>query len=134
MKDLIKKWWFWLIVVCVFVVIIVFFVILDKKDIKQGVGTAGISIEEFEKIEVGKTTNFELSSIIDQNDEWNNDEIYAKCVEQIGEEKEEKKYTYTYKYYGENGGYAIITLQADYSNGYFYNDVIVIKKEKFNLK
>ncbi len=131
MKELIKKWWFWLIIVIVVTIIIsIIIVSLTKK----GVGTAGISLEEYDEIEIGKTTNFKLNSIIDKNDEWDNDKVYNKCVEAIGEEKEDKKYTYIYKYYGEKGGYAIITLQADYSNGYFYNDVVVIKKEKFNLK
>ena len=100
----------------------------------KGVGTAGISKKEFDKIVIGKTTQSELNKIIDNNDEWENDDIYVKCVEEISNSKEDKKYIYIYKYYGENGGYAIITLQADYSNGYFYNDAIVIKKENFGLK
>lgn len=131
MKNIVKKWWIWVTIVLITVVIIIFLVIQNKD---KGVGTAGISNEEFEEIKIGKTTNFELSNIIDKNDEWDNDEIYNKCVEKIEESKEDKRYTYVYKYYGEKGGYAIITLQADYSNGYFYNDVIVIKKENFNLK
>ena len=44
------------------------------------------------------------------------------------------KYTYVYKYYGEKGGYAIITLQTDYSNGQIYNSVIVINKENHGFK
>lgn len=109
-------------------------IIIVSSNKNHGVGTAGISKEEFDEIIIGKTTNFELDSIIDKNNEWFDDEVYEKCVEQIEESKENHKYTYVYKYYGEKGGYAIITLQADYSNGYFYNDVIVIKKEKFGLK
>lgn len=134
MKDLAKKWWFWGIIVCICMISILIFIMLLNKSDKQGVGTAGISLEEFEEIVIGKTTNFGLSKIIDKNDEWYNDEIYNKCVEKIGEEEKDKKYTYIYKYYGEKAGYAIITLQADYSNGYLYNDVVVIKKEKFDLK
>ena len=132
MKELIKKWWFWIILVIVCICIIS--IMLFNKSNKKGVGTAGISLQEFEEIQIGKTTNFELNSIIDKNDEWENNDIYAKCVEKVEESKEDSKYTYVYKYYGEKGGYAIITLQADYSNGYFYNDVIVIKKEKIDLK
>ena len=116
------------------VIFIVLICILVNKSKNEGVGTAGISKEEFDEIKIGETTNFELNSIIDKNDEWFEDEIYDKCVEQIEELKENHKYTYVYKYYGEKRGYAIITLQADYSNGNFYNDVIVIKKEKFGLK
>lgn len=44
------------------------------------------------------------------------------------------KYTYVYKYYGEKGGYAIITLQTDYSNGQIYNSVVVINKENHGFK
>ena len=113
-KTFYKKWWFWLIILAIILAIIL--IIIFTNNNVDGVGTAGISKEEFDKIEVGKTTNFELNSIIDKKDEWNDDEIYDKCVEQIGEEKDNSKYTYIYKYYGENSGYAIITLQADYSN------------------
>lgn len=125
-----KKWWFWLIIATI---IILFFTALFVFKI-GGVGSAGISKKEFDEIVVGETTNFELNSIIDKDDKWHNDFIYHRCVEQISEEKEELKYTYTYKYYGEKGGYAIITLQSDYTNGNFYNPVIVIEKENFGLK
>lgn len=120
--------------ILIIVILLIIASILFIKNNDKGVGTAGISKEEFEKIKIGETTNYELNDIIDKNNEWNDDEVYNKCVEQIEESKVDKKYTYIYKYLGENGGYAIITLQADYSNEYFYNDVIVIKKEKFNLK
>lgn len=128
-----KKWLLWLIILLLIIGITLISIIASKNK-NQGVGTAGISKEEFDEIIIGKTTNFELNSIIDKNNEWFDDEVYEKCVEQVEESKENNKYTYVYKYYGEKGGYAIITLQADYSNGYFYNDVIVIKKEKFGLK
>lgn len=131
-KKFYEKWQFWLIILAVIVIIIIGIIITNNQ--AKGVGSAGISREEYNEIEIGKTTNFELNEIIDKDDEWSNDAIYDKCVQQISEEKEDSKYTYVYKYYGERSGYAIITLQADYSNGYFYNDVIVIKKEKFNLK
>ena len=132
-NNFLKKWWLWLIIL-IFAVIIIISSIILLNGHNRGVGTAGISKEEFDEIAVGKTTNFELNSIIDKNDEWNDDKIYEKCVEEISSSKEDSKYTYVYKYIGEKKGYAIITLQADYSNGYFYNDVIVIKKEQFNLK
>lgn len=132
MKRLIKKWWFWLVIVLIFALIILVEILFNSSN--NGVGSAGISKEEFNEIVVGQTTNFELNSIIDKNDEWDEDEVYDRCVEEIGISKKDNKYTYVYKYYGEKGGYAIITLQADYSNGYYYNDVVVIKKENFNLK
>jgi hypothetical protein len=132
MKELILKWWFWLVIVLILALIIFTVILLNSSN--DGVGSAGISKEEFNEIIVGQTTNFELNSIIDKNDEWNEDEVYDKCVKEIENFKKDNKYTYVYKYYGEKGGYAIITLQADYSNGYYYNDVVVIKKENFNLK
>lgn len=131
MRNIIKNKRFWIIILLIIILIIIGISI--NKD-SNGVGPAGISKEEFDEIKIGSTTNFELNSIIDKNDEWDNDEIYSKCVEQIEEKKENSKYTYIYKYYGEKGGYAIITLQADYSNGYFYNDVIVVEKENHDLK
>ena len=130
MKSTLRKWWFWLIIILIFAIVTIIFIMQSN----EGVGTAGISKEEFDEIRIGQTNNFELNSIIDKNNEWNNDEIYNKCVEEIGEKREDSKYTYIYKYYGEKSGYAIITLQADYSNGYLYNDLIVIKKENHNLK
>lgn len=132
-KTFYKKWWFWAIIFIFLIAIVISLLFIYNTD-NNGVGTAGISKDEFEKIQIGNTTNYELNSIIDENNEWDNDEIYNKCVEEISEKKEDSKYTYTYKYYGEKGGYAIITLQADYSNGYFYNDVIVIEKQNFGLK
>lgn len=131
MKEIYKKWWFWLIILLSISIIAMKIII---NNYSQGVGSAGISREEYEKIEIGKTTNFELNKIIDKDNEWDNDSVYDKCVQQIDEKKENSKYTYIYKYYGEKSGYAIITLQADYLNGYFYNDVVVIEKEKYNLK
>lgn len=75
-----------------------------------------------------------VEEIIDKLDEWNDDEIYNKCVEEIGKEKRDKKYIYTYKYYGEKRGYAIITYEADYSSYYTPQFPEVIKKEKFDLE
>lgn len=131
MKEIYKEWWFWLIILLSISIIAMKIII---NNYSQGVGSAGISREEYEEIEIGKTTNFELNKIIDKDNEWDNDSVYDKCVQQIDEKKENSKYTYIYKYYGEKSGYAIITLQADYLNGYFYNDVVVIEKEKYNLK
>lgn len=127
-----RKWWFWVVIILIIIFILSVTFILNNS--KKGVGTAGISKQEFDEIQIGITTNFELNNIIDKNNEWNDNAIYDKCVEQISEEEKKSKYTYVYKYYGEKGGYAIITLEADYSNGYLYNDVIVIEKENYGLK
>lgn len=132
--KLYQKWWFLGIIICIFIILIIYFVLFSNGKGTQGVGTAGISKEEFDEIQIGKTTNFELDKIIDKNDEWDDDTVYCKCVEKIEELNEDKKYTLVSKYYGEKGGYAIITLQSDCSNGNFYNPWVVIKKEKFDLR
>lgn len=132
-----NQWWFWLIIsitIIALTLIIVFFNQSHNNSSDYGVGSAGISLEEFEKITIGSTTMWDISNIIDKNDEWNNNDIYNKVVEEIEDSKSEHIYKHVYKYLGENSGYALITFEADYSNGYFYNDFIVTKKENFNLK
>lgn len=127
MKDLIKKWWVWAIIGLFIVVAIILFT-------NKGVGSAGISIEEFEDISIGMT-QFKVNSIIDKLDEWNDDKIYNKCCEEISNSSEDGVYTYVYKYHGEQKGYAIITYEVDYSEGYLglkYPEVV--KKENYNLK
>lgn len=125
-----------IIIIIISIILFILLILLMLKNINNlsGVGTAGINLKEYNEIKIGTTNNYELFSIIDTNNEWNEDSIYEKCVEEISNTKEDHVYTYVYKIYGENSGYAIITLQADYSNGYYYNDLIVTKKEKYNLK
>ena len=72
-KTFYKKWWFWLIILAIILAIIL--IIIFTNNNVDGVGTAGISKEEFDKIEVGKTTNFELNSIIDKKDEINKHKV-----------------------------------------------------------
>lgn len=130
MKELIKKWWFWLCIVLTAILIIILLTQIKEK----GVGTAGISIEEFEKITLGMTQS-NVNTIIDKLDEWDNDETYNKCCEEISSSNRDGIYTYVYKYYGEQNGYAIITYEVDYSKGYYGLEYPkVIKKEKYNLK
>ena len=131
-KHFIKKWWFGILFLLIILAIILVFTFMN--DQAGGVGTAGISKEEFEKIEIGMD-NFEVNSIIDELDEWKNDEIYEKVCEEIERTKKESIYTYTYKYAGEKAGYALITFEVDYSEGVFglkYPEVT--KKENHNLK
>lgn len=130
MKDIIKKWWFWLIIALIIIILVLVYFLFQKNN--NGVGTAGISKKEFERIKTGMS-NFEVNGIIDEFDEWNNDEVYEKCCEEISKEHKDQKYTYQYKYYGEKTGYAIITYQADYSKS-FLEIPEVIKKENFGLK
>ncbi len=130
MKKIIKKWWFWLIIISIIFSITILILILNKNN---GVGTAGISVDEFNKIQIGMS-QFEVDGIVDKLNEWNNDEIYEKCCEEISKSQQEHVYTYVYKYYGEKGGFAIITYAVDYSDGTFFEMPEVVKKEKVNLK
>lgn len=129
-----QKWWFWVIIACIFIILILVFVIFFKKEVTQGVGTAGISKEEFDEISLGMT-QFKVDEIVDKFDEWEDDEIYNKCCEKISSSSENGKYINVYKYYGEKSGYALITFEVDYSEGYYglkYPEVV--KKEKFDLR
>lgn len=129
MKDLIKKWWFWVIIVSLIIVTLFIYNSSNNK----GVGTAGISLEEFKKIELGMG-EIAVSKIIDTNDEWLDDNVYEKCCKEINKSKENHIYRYTYKYIGENGGYALVTFEADYSNGDLFVLPTVAKKEQRGLK
>ena len=129
-KTLYKKWWFWLIIGLLILILVLFLI----KNNSKGIGTAGISIDEFEKIENGMD-QFEVNAIIDELDEWNDDEIYDKACQEISNEKKDSVYTYVYKYVGEKSGYALITYESDYSEGvYGLKYPEVVKKEQFNLK
>ncbi len=130
MKDSIKKWWFCGIVVVVITIAILIKLTINKSD---GVGTAGISLQEFEEINLGMS-NLTVNKIIDKLDEWNDNNIYNKCCKEISKSSQNSVYTYSYKYYGEKGGYAIITFEADYSRGDLFVLPSVVKKENFNLK
>ena len=123
--NLIKKWWFWLIIALIIIGIITIIILIPK----LGVGSGGISLTEYNKIEMGES-NFGLEEIIAPNHEW--DHNYSKYVEEISKTTENHKYIVVNKYYGENGGYAIITLEKDLSTS--FSRLVVTKKENFNLK
>ena len=79
--------------------------------------------------------NFEVNAIIDKLDEWNTDEVYEKVCQEISNEKKDSVYTYTYKYIGEESGYALVTFEVDYSDGlYGLKYPKVVKKEQVNLE
>ena len=131
-KSFYEKLWFWIIVFIV--IIIIALIIILTRYTTTGVGTAGISKEEFEEIEIGMD-NFEVNAIIDKLDEWNNDEIYEKACEEVEKTENESVYTYTYKYNGETTGHALITFEVDYSDGaYGLKYPEVVKKRQVNLK
>lgn len=129
-EEILKKWWFWVIIISIIVITISIVLTINKSN---GVGTAGISLEEFKEIDLGMS-NSTVNKIIDKYDEWDNDTIYNKCCEEINKSNENSIYTYSYKYYGEKSGYAIITFEADYSKGDLFVLPSVVKKESFNLK
>ena len=82
-KTIFQKWWFWIIILLIIIIVVITSIILVYKKL-EGIGSAGISKAEFEKIEMGMD-NFEVNSIIDELDEWNDDEIYEKaCKEMAG--------------------------------------------------
>ena len=123
-----------LIIISLLILVLILIINNKEKDENETkIGSPGISIEEFEKIELGMT-QFDVNSIIDENDEWNDDDIYNKCCQEINESNEDHIYNFTYKYLGENDGYAIITYTCDYSNGSFFEYPTVSKKENHNLK
>lgn len=130
-KSILKRWWFWVIIVLVIIAIIVSIVSIKKEN--HGVGSAGISLEEFEEIELGMSQS-KVQSIIDSEDKWDDDDIYDKCCQEINKSKKDSIYQYTYKYIGEKNGYAEITYEADYSNGDLFVLPVVSNKEQFNLK
>lgn len=118
-----------IIVLILFIILFMFFV-----NTSTGIGTPGINLDEFDKIQLGMEQS-EVNNIIDKLNEWDNDEVYDIACQEISSEKENGKYIYSYKYIGEKEGYAIITFEVDYSDGFFglkYPEVI--KKEEFNLK
>lgn len=131
MKGILKRWWVWLIVIIIIAIAI--FAFLKIKNKNEGIGTAGINKKEFNKIEIGMS-QFEVEKIIDELDEWNNDEIYEKCCQEISSTAKNHVYEYKYKYLGENGGYVIITYEADYSKESLFVLPTVSKKEQYNLK
>lgn len=124
--NLIKKWWFWLIIVGIIIGITTIIILITK----SGVGSGGISLKEYEQIQVNETTIFGVEDIIAPNNEWIGNR--SKYVEEISNSTEDHKYTIINKYYGENGGYALITLQQDLTKS--FTRLTVIKKENFNLK
>lgn len=128
-----RKRYLLLIILATIIAIITCAILLIMRT-SNGIGSAGISKEEFEEIEIGMD-NFEVNAIIDKLGEWNDDEIYEKACEEVEKTKNESVYKYTYKYNGENSGYALITFEVDYSDGvYGLQYPEVVKKEQVNLK
>lgn len=114
------------------ILLIVFAIIfLLLRIIPKGIGTGGISKEEFEKISIG-IDNYKVNSIIDPDKTWLNEEIYKKCVEKINETTKDGKHSYTYKYLGEQSGYAIIKFEMSLDN--YMELPKVVEKTQYNLK
>ena len=129
-KPIYKDRYFWLVIL----IIIIFCIIMYLFRIKSvGVGSAGISLKEFEEIELGMSQS-KVQSIIDLEDEWDDDEVYEECCQEIGKSEKDSVYRYTYRYIGEKNGYAEITYEADYSKGDSFVLPVVSDKKQFNLK
>ena len=123
-KTFYKSWYFYLVVFIILCIIFVGIFVYKKQN--SGVAENGISREEFEKIELGMSQN-SVTKIISPDD-------FETIKEEVEKKEENHIYRYVYKYYGEKGGYAIITYEADYSNGDMFVLPEVTKKEQFNLK
>lgn len=124
-----KKWWFWTIT-GIAIVTIIRFVPIHSQDNENIISDEGISLFEFNAIEVGKTDILALKGLIGYTDE-NSDKIVSEVEEPIYEEDENGNthIYYKQKYVGENGeGYAIITIER------YLDEFIVIEKENFGLK
>lgn len=87
---------------------------------EKGAGPSGISKEEFGKVRMGMN-NYELLKLIGGNGD------------RIVEDEQNSVYTYTYKYPGEKGGYAIIVMRADMGES-ILNIPEVVSKEDHDLK
>lgn len=107
-----------IISVIILIVIIIIFSIIDLNKIDPN----GINLSEYEKIESGMTLT-EVEDIIGKRN-------HIK-YEQISRAEDSSSTVYTYKYYGEKNGYAIITYELDVWNN---KGMLVINKENFNIK
>lgn len=120
-------------IVIVIIVIICLFILYKNKKAEYKCNDAGISYEEFQKIQTGDS-QFAVNEIVDPNDKLDNDKTYENCIIEVSKENKNNVYNYTYKYIGEKGGYAILTFTADYSNGDSFVMPGISKKEQYNLK
>lgn len=122
------------IVILMIVSMITVLLFLLKNNSKDGIGEAGISLEEFNKISSGMTQS-EVEKIIDSNNLWNDDDIYSNACIKLEENKSDSIYTYKYKYIGDKSGYAIVTYKVDYSNGFYGLEYPKVADfQNFNLK
>lgn len=119
-----NRYFYLFILVIICIVLAVFFMYIKNANSK--VGKNGISKEEFKKIELGMSQK-SVAKIVSPDD-------FEPVKDELEKKEENHIYRYAYKYYGENKGYAIITYEADYSNGDMFVLPEVSKKEQFNLK
>ena len=124
-----KKWWFWTITGIIIVVALCFAPIYPQNKIDY-IKDEGISLSEFNAIEVGKTDILALKGLIGYTDK-NFDKIVSEVEKPIYKEDENGNthIYYKQKYVGENGeGYAIIIIER------YLDEFIVIEKENYGLK
>ncbi len=130
-NNILKQWWFWFIIVIIIIVTVLIIVLTNKKENtrkSKGIGSSGISKEEFDKIEVGMK-HIEVDGIIYELSEVD-DKEYTESYKLTVIANEDDGIIYEEKHYGENGGYAIITYKEYYDT---YTSK-VIKKESFDLE
>jgi Sec-independent protein translocase protein TatA len=123
---------FLILLIILVIFCIIFLVLFNNKS--EGIGRAGISLEEFKRISNGMTQS-EVENIIDSDDLWDDDNVYAKACIKLKESKNNSIYKYEYKYLGDKSGYAIVTYEVDYSNG--FNGLkypIVVELQNYDLK
>lgn len=120
-------------IIAIVIVIIGLFILYKNKKVEYKCNDAGISYEEFQKIQTGDS-QFAVNEIVDPNDKLDNNKTYENCIIEVSKENKNSVYNYTYKYIGEKGGYAILTFTADYSNGDSFVMPGISKKEQYNLK
>ena len=124
-----KKWWFWTIIGIIIIIVFCFVPIYPQNKIDY-IKDEGISLSEFNAIEVWKTDILALKGLIGYTDK-NFDKIVSEVEEPIYEEdgNGNTHIYYKQKYVGENNeGYAIITIER------YLDEFIVIEKENFGLK
>lgn len=121
-------------IITLLLLIIILLLVNNNTNLQNtGIGKAGISLEEFNRITNG-ISELTVYDIIDPDSLLDDDVLYEKCVQKISDEKNNHIYTYTYRYQGEKSGYAEITYTADYSNGDLFVTPIVTSKKNYNLK
>ncbi len=112
-----------LITIGIIAIILIIIVVVSSKKPK-GVGSIGMSPSEYDRIVMGDT----ITKVNDKITERLTVGDYPKVVSTVSEKKDGDKTIIVYRYEGENGGYALITVEKEL----FIETVI--SKENHGLK